>query len=47
MKGFNTEYGYMGFVKERWILFASENEYRDYCIELKNISNKANKKGER
>ncbi len=30
MKGYNTEYGYMGFVNGTYVLFASEADYRDY-----------------
>lgn len=30
MKGYNTEHGYMGYVDGRYILFASEADYREY-----------------
>ena len=30
MKGFHTSSGYMGLVGDRYILFASEEEYREY-----------------
>lgn len=30
MKGYNTAEGYMGLVNERYMLFASESEYREY-----------------
>ena len=30
MKGYNTSDGYMGFVDGRYILFASEADYREY-----------------
>ncbi len=30
MKGFNTSDGYMGFVEDRYILFASEADYFEY-----------------
>ena len=30
MKGFNTESGYMGFVNGSYMLFASEDDYREY-----------------
>ncbi len=30
MKGYFTESGYMGFVAGTYILFASEDDYRDY-----------------
>ena len=30
MKGFNTSDGYMGFVEDRYILFASEDDYYEY-----------------
>ncbi len=33
MKGYNTASGYMGWVDGRYILFASENEYREYMEE--------------
>lgn len=30
MKGFTTSTGYMGWVEDRYILFASEYDYREY-----------------
>lgn len=30
MKGFTTPAGYMGWVEDRYILFASEYDYREY-----------------
>lgn len=30
MKGYTTAEGYMGYVEGKYILFASESEYRDY-----------------
>lgn len=30
MKGYSTESGYMGYVDGRYILFACENDYREY-----------------
>ncbi|SOY32577.1 hypothetical protein AMURIS_05342 [Acetatifactor muris] len=30
MKGYHTSDGYMGLVEGRYILFASEADYRDY-----------------
>ena len=30
MKGYSTESGYMGLVEGRYMLFASEEDYRDY-----------------
>ena len=30
MKGYNTSEGYMGLVEGRYILFASEADYREY-----------------
>ena len=30
MKGYYTEYGYMGYVNGRYMLFASEADYYDY-----------------
>ena len=30
MKGYNVEGGYMGLVDGRFVLFASESDYRDY-----------------
>ena len=29
MKGYNNSYGYMGYVDGRYVLFASESDYRD------------------
>lgn len=33
MKGYTTSAGYMGWVEGRYILFASEREYREYIEE--------------
>lgn len=33
MKGFTTFAGYMGWVKDRYILFATEYDYREYMEE--------------
>lgn len=35
MKGYNVPYGYMGWINElgKYILFASEADYRDYINE--------------
>lgn len=33
MKGYNTSEGYMGYVNGRYMLFASETEYREYVEE--------------
>ena len=30
MKGYNVESGYMGLVRGRYMLFASEEDYREY-----------------
>ena len=30
MKGYDTDFGYMGFVGGRYILFASEREYVEF-----------------
>lgn len=30
MKGYCTESGYMGYVEGRYMLFASEGDYREY-----------------
>lgn len=30
MKGYNTSYGYMGYVNGKYMLFASEKEYIEY-----------------
>lgn len=34
MKGYNVENGYMGYVDGRYMLFASEADYRDYYMSL-------------
>ncbi len=33
MKGYDTQSGYMGYVDGRYLLFASEEEYREYVME--------------
>ena len=30
MKGYFTESGYMGYVEDRYMLFANESEYEEY-----------------
>ena len=30
MKGYNTSNGYMGYVEDKYILFASEQEYFEF-----------------
>lgn len=30
MKGYTTSCGYMGYVEGRYLLFASEEDYREY-----------------
>ncbi len=30
MKGYNTQYGYMGYVDGTYILFATEDDYLEY-----------------
>jgi hypothetical protein len=33
MKGYVVAAGYMGYVDGRYILFANEEDYMDYCME--------------
>lgn len=33
MKGYYNGAGYMGYVEGRWVLFASESDYREYMEE--------------
>ena len=33
MKGYYNHVGYMGYVEGRWVLFASESDYREYMEE--------------
>ncbi len=33
MKGYTTESGYMGYVDGRYVLFASEEDYREWMID--------------
>ncbi len=33
MKGYHTQEGYMGWVDGRYMLFASETDYREYLEE--------------
>lgn len=33
MKGFSTQFGYVGYVYGRWMLFATEEEYNEYVKE--------------
>ena len=37
MKGYYTQTGYMGYVKDKYILFASENEYIEFMKEVGEI----------
>lgn len=37
MKGYYTNYGYMGLVDGNWILFATEAEYYEYLKEVESI----------
>lgn len=30
MQGYHTSYGYKGYVRGRWMLFATEDEYIEY-----------------
>ena len=34
MQGYHTSYGYKGYVRGRWILFATEDEYIEFMREL-------------
>lgn len=36
MTGYLTPYGYKGLVDDRWMLFTTEAEYREYEKENKN-----------
>lgn len=31
MKGYPVSFGYMGYINGRYMLFATEEEYREYC----------------
>ena len=33
MKGYSTGFGYMGYVDGEYLMFASEDEYREYVEE--------------
>lgn len=33
MKGYTTANGYMGYVKGSYILFASEQDYKEYLVD--------------
>lgn len=33
MRGYFTSYGYMGWVADQWILFATDSDYYDYIKE--------------
>lgn len=33
MKGYTTESGYMGYVDGRYVLFASEEDYREWMTD--------------
>lgn len=37
MKGYNTPEGYRGFVKGKYILFASESDYYEYMLEREEV----------
>jgi hypothetical protein len=37
MNGYNTPEGYMGLVKGKYQLFASETEYYEYMLENKEV----------
>ena len=37
MKGYNTPEGFMGLVKGKYQLFASETEYYEYMLENKEV----------
>ena len=37
MKGYNTPEGYRGFVKGKYMLFASETEYYEYMLEREGV----------
>lgn len=37
MKGYNTPEGYMGLVKGKYHLFASESDYYDYMLEREEV----------
>ena len=37
MRGFNVPDGFMGYVKGRYMLFASETEYYEYMLENKEV----------
>lgn len=33
MKGYSVADGYMGYVEGKYMLFANEGEYREYCMD--------------
>lgn len=33
MKGYVIDAGYMGYVEGEYILFANEEDYREYCLD--------------
>ena len=35
MKGYYTEFGYMGLVGSKYILFVNDSEYLEYIMELR------------
>ena len=37
MRGFNVPDGFMGYVKGRYMLFASETDYYEYMLENKEV----------
>lgn len=38
MKGYITAIGYMGYVKGRYLLFASEQDYREYLNDIEDAA---------
>lgn len=34
-KGYPTSYGYKGYVRDRWMVFATQQEYLEYIREEK------------
>lgn len=34
MRGYWTNYGYMGLVGDKWILFVNEQEYLEYILDF-------------
>ena len=44
MKGYVTASGYMGYVENEYILFASENDYYDYMEAIQEQQHTSHKK---